>query len=374
MVFNYQCCMSCTDNDNNEGDVDRRSLNNERNSKTKDYESLDYDTCSNQLFRDHLNEKHIKWKWNKEILSWLSIFIIGVLTALVAFFIDFVVKNLTHVKLMLVSNCMDMGKQYWALPLLILCAFNLVFVAVAAFLVVFGEPLAAGSGIPEIKCYLNGVKVQNVTRFKTLICKALGVLFSVSGGLLVGKEGPMIHSGGIIGGGVPQFKGVTYGKMDLDVKYFRSDRDKRDFVSAGAAAGVAAAFGAPIGGVLFSLEEGASFWNQALTWKTLFCTMTSTFTLNFFLSGVYDNSWGTFNQNGLLTFGTFECSSNQRGCQLWTITDLFIFILMGVGGGIFGLTFNFINSKLTVLRLKYLSKMSKDHQKKPIHVLKELKF
>ncbi|MGH0146180.1 UNVERIFIED_CONTAM: hypothetical protein FKN15_041070 [Acipenser sinensis] len=171
------------------------------------------------------------------------------------------------------------------------------------------KPVAAGSGIPEIKCYLNGVKIPGIVRLRTFVCKAVGVLFTVAGGLFVGKEGPMIHSGAIVGAGLPQFQSITFKKIYFNFPYFRTDRDKRDFVSAGAAAGVAAAFGAPIGGTLFSLEEGSSFWNQELTWKVLFCSMSATFTLNFFRSGILYNSWGSFQLPGLLNFGEFKKSS-----------------------------------------------------------------
>lgn len=68
-------------------------------------------------------------------------------------------------------------------------------------------------------------------------------------------------------------------------------------------AGVAAAFGAPIGGVLFALEEGASHWHPALTFRTFFCAMVSTFTLNFFITGLKYHAWGTLRQAGEFTFG-----------------------------------------------------------------------
>ncbi|MBN3317962.1 CLCN6 protein, partial [Atractosteus spatula] len=214
------------------------------------------------------------------------------------------------------------------------------------------KPIAAGSGIPEIKSYLNGVKIPGIVRFRTFVCKAVGVLFSVAGGLFVGKEGPMIHCGSIIGAGLPQFQSITFKKIRFNFPYFRSDRDKRDFVSAGAAAGVAAAFGAPIGGTLFSLEEGSSFWNQALTWKVLFCSMSATFTLNFFRSGILFNSWGTFQLPGLLNFGEFKCSDGNKKCHLWTAVDLAFFVVMGIGGGLLGALFNCMNKRLAKYRMR----------------------
>lgn len=49
------------------------------------------------------------------------------------------------------------------------------------------QPIAAGSGIPQVKCYLNGVKVPRVVRIKTLFVKSVGVVCSVVGGLAGGK-------------------------------------------------------------------------------------------------------------------------------------------------------------------------------------------
>ena len=46
--------------------------------------------------------------------------------------------------------------------------------------------------------------MKRVLRFKTFITKVVGVLFSVAGGLPVGKEGPMIHSGAIVGSALNQ--------------------------------------------------------------------------------------------------------------------------------------------------------------------------
>ncbi|XP_025732857.1 H(+)/Cl(-) exchange transporter 7 isoform X1 [Callorhinus ursinus] len=314
------------------------------------YESLDYDNSENQLFLEEERRiNHMAFR-TVEMKRWVICAMIGILTGLVACFIDIVVENVAGLKYRVVKDNIDKFTERGGLSfsLLLWATLNSAFVLVGSAIVAFVEPVAAGSGIPQIKCFLNGVKIPHVVRLKTLVIKVSGVILSVVGGLAVGKEGPMIHSGSVIAAGISQGRSTSL-KRDFKIfEYFRRDTEKRDFVSAGAAAGVSAAFGAPVGGVLFSLEEGASFWNQFLTWRIFFASMISTFTLNFVLSIYHGNIWD-LSSPGLINFGRFDTET-----MVYTIHEIPIFIAMGVVGGILGAVFNALNYWLTMFRIRYI--------------------
>lgn len=129
------------------------------------------------------------------------------------------------------------------LPYIYYVLTNIFPVVLGSMLVTYVEPVAAGSGIPLVKCYLNGIKIPKVVRLKTLVVKSVGVITSVVGGLAGGKEGPMVHCGAVIAAGISQGKSSSIDKDFGIFRYFRDDHEKRDFVVGGASAGVAAAFG-----------------------------------------------------------------------------------------------------------------------------------
>ncbi|KAK5856561.1 hypothetical protein PBY51_008147 [Eleginops maclovinus] len=314
------------------------------------FESLDYDNIENQLFLEE--ERRMSYMGFRclEISRWVVCGLIGFLTGLIACFIDIAVEQLAGYKYQVVKTNIEKFTEVGGLSisLILWAVLNSAIVMMGAIIVAFFEPIAAGSGIPQIKCYLNGVKIPRVVRLKTLVVKVCGVICSVVGGLAVGKEGPMIHSGAVVAAGVSQGRSTSL-KRDFKIfEYFRRDTEKRDFVSAGAAAGVSAAFGAPVGGVLFSLEEGASFWNQMLTWRIFFASMISTFTLNFFLS-IYNNNPGDLSNPGLINFGRFESGSVE-----YNLYEIPLFILMGAVGGLLGALFNKLNYWLTIFRIRYV--------------------
>ena len=70
----------------------------------------------------------------------------------------------------------------------------------------------------------------------------------------------MVHTGACIASLIGQGGSRKYHLTWRWLRYFKNDRDRRDLITCGAAAGVAAAFRAPVGGVLFALEEAASWY------------------------------------------------------------------------------------------------------------------
>ncbi|XP_074644384.1 H(+)/Cl(-) exchange transporter 7-like [Tubulanus polymorphus] len=313
------------------------------------FESLDYEICENLPYRKEQKKQRTVKIQRTWFARWIVAILIGLGTAIVAVFVEVSIEHLTEYKSIALQFLIEHGmKTSLVIPFLGWLAINLFLTSIGAALIVFFEPAAAGSGIPEIKCYLNGVKIPGLLSIRCLLAKVVGVVFSVTGGLAVGKEGPMIHAGTIVAAGVSQGRCRVF-QWDFKIfESFRSDHERRDFVSGGAAAGVAAAFGAPVGGVLFALEEGASFWNQTLTWRIVFSSMIATFSVNVFLSAIHGHS-GDLSNPGLISLGYFPDIS-------YHLVELPIFIAMGIFGGLSGAFFVFLNYKLTLFRKRYVKK------------------
>lgn len=121
---------------------------------------------------------------------------------------------------------------------------QILFAYTSAILVKSFAPYAAGSGISEIKCILAGFIMKGFLGGWTLLIKSIGLPLAIASGLSVGKEGPSVHYAVCTGNVISRFF----------EKYRRNAAKTREILSACAAAGVAVAFGSPIGGVLFSLE------------------------------------------------------------------------------------------------------------------------
>jgi chloride channel 7 len=83
---------------------------------------------------------------------------------------------------------------------------------------------------------------------------------------------------------------------------FKNDKDRRDFVTCGAAAGVAAAFRAPVGGLLFALEELSSHWNKSLLLLCFFTTAIVNVTTRMVMSICTNRNCGFFGAGNLVIF------------------------------------------------------------------------
>jgi CIC family chloride channel protein len=121
-------------------------------------------------------------------------------------------------------------------------------------------PDAAGSGIPQLKVVLHHRRSMQALRL--LGVKFLGGLLAIGGGLALGREGPTVQMGGALGQQLSQITDTH-------------PEDRRIITSAGAGAGLAAAFNAPLAGMLFVIEELHGFVSPPLLFAVFIAAVTA---------------------------------------------------------------------------------------------------
>lgn len=231
---------------------------------------------------------------------------------------------------------------------------NLSLALMSSILCVYFVPHAAGSGIPEVKAYLNGVRsMHKLASVRLLVVKIIGTILSVSSGLSVGQEGPLIHIGSILGASCTKFGGLLQNMLIRwntrrneswrrhyprekswserllswtmqELSHFATDAERRDLVSIGASVGFAASFGSPVGGLLFILDDVSCYFERKLLLRMLIGNAIGTFFL-----AIKHRDFSNF---GIINLGTF----NPDQIFQTRLFETPLYALIGIGGGVLG--------------------------------------
>eukprot|EP01125_Pyxidicula_operculata_P017902 TRINITY_DN6323_c0_g1_i1.p2 TRINITY_DN6323_c0_g1~~TRINITY_DN6323_c0_g1_i1.p2 ORF type:complete len:162 (-),score=9.56 TRINITY_DN6323_c0_g1_i1:64-549(-) len=150
-----------------EPDLSTRTIETEKtiNEKSHSLESLDYDGIDSVLNLREFESKTKGYFARVNVERWVVSFVIGTVTALLGVAIQQGVKFVANKKFDFMAMAYDACDNcFWA-PFLIFISSNVILVSIASGLVCFVSLPAKGSGIPEIKSYLNGIKIPEVLRY-----------------------------------------------------------------------------------------------------------------------------------------------------------------------------------------------------------------
>ncbi|MBA2652483.1 MAG: H(+)/Cl(-) exchange transporter ClcA [Tatlockia sp.] len=240
---------------------------------------------------------------HKILVVYLIAILLGITTGLVSSFFQLAIL---HFDKFIASALTFINSNIGAVGLFS-ALITMMLVFIAWFLVRDMAPEAAGSGIQEIEGALAHKRPINWKRL--LPVKFLGGIMAISSKLVLGREGPTIQMGG------------NLGEMFGELLHFTQER-KDTLIMAGAAAGLASAFNAPLAGVLFVMEElrdefQFTFLNLKII--AISCVM-ATVTLHYIVGS-----------GPAIPMNTFDLPS---------LKSLWLFFLLGIIFGFAGLLFN----------------------------------
>lgn len=149
--------------------------------------------------------------------------------------------------------------------------------------------LISGSGIPQVMGLIK--KKLKFNWLPELILKFLSGLLAIFIGLSMGREGPSIHLGSLIGQGINKITN----RKEVEQKYL---------ITAGASAGLAAAFNAPLAGAIFAIEELHKVFTPILMICVLIASLISNVTSKFIFGNKL--SFETFSFSSPLNFNFYD--------------------------------------------------------------------
>jgi H+/Cl- antiporter ClcA len=181
----------------------------------------------------------------------------------------------------------------------------LVLLSYVLGVIMHREPMVSGSGIPQVKgVLLDRLKMNWV---KVIVWKFIGGVLAIGAGLSLGREGPSVQLGAVSGQGLSR---LTH-RLKIEEKYL---------ITSGASAGLAAAFNAPLAGVIFALEEiHKNFSPQVLT-AVMAASVTADFVSKNFLG--------------------FKPVFNFESLNVLPLSHYVYLIILGIIVGSFGVAFN----------------------------------
>ncbi|RDI87354.1 hypothetical protein Vi05172_g2812 [Venturia inaequalis] len=299
-------------------------------------------------------EQNEKYGWRRKAWdtydagqAWIVVTLVGMAIGLNSAFLNIVTEWLSDIKLGYCTTAFYLNESFccwgadtcpefqrwtgfWPLNYFLYIVFAALFASTSAQLVKTFAPYAAGSGISEIKCIIAGFIMKGFLGPWVLLIKSIGLPLAISSGLSVGKEGPSVHFAVATGNVISK----------LFDKYRRDASKTREILSASAAAGVAVAFGSPIGGVLFSLEEMSNYFPLKTMWRSYFCALVATSVLA---------AMNPFRTGQLVMF-------QVRYDRTWHFFEIIFYIILGIFGGLYGAFVMKWHLRMQVFRKKYLSK------------------
>lgn len=196
-----------------------------------------------------------KWQ-NFRLKVVLEGIIVGILSGFLVVFYRLVLEKAEALRNLILNLDIEKYKLMPAWFILLIVA-----ACIVGFLIK-KEPLISGSGIPQVEGVLQ--RKISMNWLSVIISKFIGGAISMLAGLSLGREGPSIQLGAAIGQGV----GKVFRRMKVEEKYL---------ITSGASAGLAAAFNAPLAGVMFSLEEVHKHFSPLVLLSAMSASLTADF-------------------------------------------------------------------------------------------------